>query len=84
MRFINCIDAVINIQMLPEAIKRPMTTYGSRFAKRERDVQADDSPSSSDSEINDDKIAMMVGDKGDNFFKPVRGEPGISYKVAGG
>lgn len=58
-----------------------MTTYGSRYAKRERDVQDDDSPSSSDSEVDDEQIIMMSGDKGDNFFKPIRGEPGIAYKV---
>ncbi|XP_067943495.1 uncharacterized protein [Watersipora subatra] len=69
-----------NGSVRPEPRKRPVTTYGSRYAKRERDVQGDETSSESDSDIDDDQIMQMRGDQGEHFFKAVRGEPDIAYK----
>jgi len=60
--------------------KRPMTTIGSRFAKRERQVQLDEESSSSDSEVDEEQIIAMRDGRGD-LLRPVKGEPGITYKV---
>lgn len=56
-----------------------MTTYGSRFAKKEHQVHLDDS-SSSDSEVEDDKIFAMKT-KDDDGYRPVKGVPDLSYRV---
>jgi len=55
-----------------------MTTIGSRFAKREHKVHLDES--SSDSEMEDGQILAIKHGKGDDYH-PVKGEPGLAYKV---
>lgn len=66
--------------MSPEFRKRPMTTYGSRYAKREHKVHLDESESS-DSEIDDDQIIFLRDGNKDDMFRPVKGQPGMGYKV---
>ena len=67
--------------MADDVRKRPMTTYGSRYAKRERNVESDESSSSSDSEIDVEQIKMMREEHSEHLLKPVKGEPGLAYKV---
>ena len=65
-----------------DPIQRPFTVHGSRKVVEEQglNLSDDDDAESSGTDFSDDDVYVIKKDGG---FKPVKGQPGMYYKVSG-